>query len=204
MRLPPRAFWTLTEAAARWGCMATDIVGWAGLGKLKLTVSVPPVRCGSETVAGFAIVPAQDILKMFRRDGTGPASMSIRRLQVAGQEEWLYITDPDPGVEVHREDIIITAEEAQRFEALYVATPSTRTPPPPPERRYDWDAFTVALVKRVYEHGLPPSQNEWIRESLDWFSQRDPSGEAPDERTMRRRIQPIWQALREGDAPEAA
>lgn len=204
MRLPPRAFWTLTEASARWSCMPFDIVGWAALGKINLTLGIPPARCGSEMVAGFVTLPAQDIVRMFRRDGSGPEVMTIRRLRVPAQTEgWLYVTEPEAGIEVHREDIIIIADEASRFEAEYVATKSA-TAPTTNSGRYDWDAFMISVVKRVYEHGLPPSQNEWIRESLDWFSQRDPHGAAPDERTIRRRLQPIWQALRDSDEPEAA
>jgi hypothetical protein len=43
---------------------------------------------------------------------------------------------------------------------------------------------------------LPASQNEWIRELQDWFAARSEGGAFPDERSIRRRIKPILDALK--------
>ena len=55
----------------------------------------------------------------------------------------------------------------------------------------------VAVIKRIHEHGLPETQAEFIGEFQEWFARRDEKGEAPDERTIRRRLNPIWRTLRE-------
>jgi hypothetical protein len=36
MSLPPRVYFTLIEAAARWNCTVADIAGWASVGRLSL------------------------------------------------------------------------------------------------------------------------------------------------------------------------
>lgn len=195
MGLPPRAYWTVIEAAARWGCMPADIIGWAMFGKIELTTGMPPVRCDGETIAGLVTLPPHDLIPLFRRDGSGPERVHVKRVQIpARKDTWLYITDPAAGVELHRSDIIITGAEAERFEAEYEIT--RRAAPMPDNSRWPWDEWHIFLIKRVYERGLPPTQGEWIRESLDWFSSRSLEGEAPDHSTVRRKIAPIWQALR--------
>ena len=68
---------------------------------------------------------------------------------------------------------------------------------PQPRFTYDWDAMYVAVIKRIHEHGLPDTQAEFVGEFQEWFARRDEKGEAPDERTIRRRLNPIWRALRE-------
>jgi hypothetical protein len=34
-------------------------------------------------------------------------------------------------------------------------------------REYDWDAFSGAMARRVYDHGMPESQSELVRDMLD-------------------------------------
>ena len=45
--------------------------------------------------------------------------------------------------------------------------------------------------------GLPATQGEWVAEVQDWFAKTSPGREIPDESTIRRRLTPIWRALRE-------
>jgi hypothetical protein len=44
---------------------------------------------------------------------------------------------------------------------------------------------------------MPATQAELITEVQDWFAQNSPSGEIPEESTTRKKIAPIWRALRE-------
>lgn len=40
MGLPRRVFYTIHEAAARWGCTVSDIAGWAGTETLKIVTGI--------------------------------------------------------------------------------------------------------------------------------------------------------------------
>jgi hypothetical protein len=51
----------------------------------------------------------------------------------------------------------------------------------------------------VHEKGLPTTQSEFIAELQEWFAGVAQNGEVPDESTIRRRLRPIWKALR-GDS----
>lgn len=195
MTLPPKAFYALPEAAARWGCTPADIAGWSAAGRLEIVTGLAPVRCGSQQLAGFVAVPATDILPVFRRCGTGPGEWPVRRIREVGAAEWLLITDPEEGVPVAAADLVIRASEVARFEEEcgIMRRPHGTGPTP----RYDWDGFYLAVIKHLHEQGLPESQNEFVGMMQEWFIRRSESGDAPDESTIRRRINPIWRALRE-------
>ena len=53
------------------------------------------------------------------------------------------------------------------------------------------------LFCRFNDRGLPATQVELIAEVQDWFAQNSPTGEIPEESTTRKKIAPIWRALRE-------
>ncbi len=61
MSLPPKAFYSFTEACARWGCAAADLAGWAATDHLTLVTSIAAVTCGKQPVAGIVAVPAADM-----------------------------------------------------------------------------------------------------------------------------------------------
>ena len=54
----------------------------------------------------------------------------------------------------------------------------------------------VEITRRVFEEGLPVSQAEWIRELQDWFSNNSRDGTFPDERSIRRYLKPVLDALK--------
>ena len=60
---------------------------------------------------------------------------------------------------------------------------------------YDWEGMLQALVLRIYERGLPTSQGELVAEMQEWFVEHSDGNDVPDERSIRRRITPIWRAL---------
>lgn len=196
MSLPPRAYFSLPETAARWGCAVVDIAGWSSAGRLEIVTGVAPVRCGPQTLAGFVAVPAADILPVFRRCGTGPSQCMAKRIREVGATEWLLITDPVEGVPVAAADLMISGSEVARFEdeCELFRRPHAGTGPP---GKYDWDAFYLAVIKQLHDHGLPETQNEFVGMMQDWFVRRSETGEAPDESTIRKRISPIWRSLRD-------
>lgn len=195
MALPPRVYFTLHEAAARWDCSLADIAGWASVGRFDIVIGVAPFRSGEQVVAGYVVVSVTDILPMFRRCGTGPTQAQLRRVRPKDQAEWIMFADPSGRIEVTLADLLIMADEVRRFEADcdLLRRPASHIGS---TARYDWDGMFIALLVRVHEQGLPATQAEWLGEVQDWFVANGESGEVPDERTIRRRLTPIWKALR--------
>lgn len=196
MALPPRVYFTLQEAAARWDCSLADIAGWASVGRFDIVTAIPPVTRGRQVVAGYVVVSVTDIMQMFRRCGTGPAKSFLRRVRPTNQDEWIMIADPAERIEVTLADLMIMAEDARRFEtdcdllrrpAAHIGSTA----------RYDWDGMYIALMVRIHEQGVPATQAEWLGEVQEWFIANGDGSEVPDERTIRRRLTPIWKALRE-------
>ena len=199
MNLPHRVFYTLFEAAARWGCNLADIAGWAFAGKLRIMTGIGLVHCGDAPVAGQITISPMDVLPLFRRCGTGPAEGTVRRIMPAGSTEWQIITDPAVGVPVAVADMLILADDVHAFEEeneIVRRTPSG----PGVTSPYDWEGMTIALILRIYDHGLPPTQAELVAEMQDWFADQTDGKKMPDSRSIRRRITPIWRALRREDA----
>ena len=195
MGLPPRVYYTLQEVSARWDCSLADIAGWASVGRFDIVTAMAPVIQGAQVLAGFVAVSVTDILQMFRRCGTGPASCRLRRIRPPDQDEWVLIMDAGDPIEVTLADLLIMAEDVRRFETdcnlLYRPAPNAGS-----AARYDWDGMYIGLIQRVHDHGVPETQAEWVGEVQDWFVQVSGSGGVPDERTIRRRLTPIWKALR--------
>ena len=195
MALPPREYFTLHEAAARWDCTLADIAGWASAGRFDIVTAIAPVMQILKDVAGFVVVAVTDILQMFRRCGTGPTVSRLWRVRPIGQTEWIMITDPAERIEVTLSDLLIMAKDVQKFEAEYdlLRRPAAHIGS---TARYDWDGMYIALMVRIHDHGLPATQAEWLGEVQEWFVANGDGSEVPDERTIRRRLTPIWKALR--------
>lgn len=195
MALPPRVYFTLYEAAARWDCTLADIAGWASVGRFDIVTAIAPVTSGLQIVAGYVVVSVTDILQMFRRCGTGPTRSLLRRVRPKDQDEWIMIADPADRIEVTLADLLIMAEDVRRFEADcdLLRRPASHIGS---TARYDWDGMYIALMVRIHDQGLPATQAEWLGEVQDWFVASSEGGEVPDERTIRRRLTPIWKALR--------
>ncbi len=195
MALPPRVYFTLHEAAARWDCTLADIAGWASVGRFDIVTAIPPVTRGELLVAGYVVVSVTDILQMFRRCGTGPTRSHLRRVRPPDQKEWIMILDHAEQIEVTLADLLIMAEDVRRFETDcdLLRRPAAHIGS---NARYDWDGMYIALMVRIHDQGLPATQAEWLGEVQEWFVATSDSGEVPDERTIRRRLTPIWKALR--------
>lgn len=194
MKLPPREYYTVHEAAARWGCTLADIAGWSAKGRFDIVTGIPPTGCGDETIAGEVVVAAFDMLPMFRRSGAGPQTALVRRVRPVDHADWLQVTDPVPGVEVWLIDLMIAGSQVLKFEEEHdlmrrIAGGTGSISP------YDWDGMMNALVVQVHEHGVPATQAELIRTMQDWFADQSDGDEIPDERSIRRRVSAIWKSL---------
>ena len=194
MKLPRREFFTVHEVAARWGCTIADIAGWSATGSFEILTGIPPVKCADRIVAGEVIVSAFDILPMFRRCGTGPQFSRLCRVRTRGENEWLLITDPAAGMEVSVADLLIAGKQVQQFEDrnLLFSRISGGTGSVSP---YDWEGMLQALALRIHDKGVPTSQGELVAEMQEWFVAQSEGREVPDERSIRRRITPVWRGL---------
>ena len=150
--------------------------------------------CGDKIVAGEVIIAAFDILPMFRRCGTGRQTAWVRRVRTKDQTDWMLITNPAEGVEVSIADLLISGPHVYRFEEknelFRRVSGSTGSVSP-----YDWEGMLQALVLRVHERGVPTSQGELVADMQEWFVEHSDGNDIPDERSIRRRITPIWRAL---------
>ncbi len=198
MSLPPRVYFTLHEASARWGCNIADIAGWADAGKFRILTGISAIRCGEEIVGGKVVLSPMELLPLFRRCGTGPTEGIMRRIQMLNRPEWMFITDPVGGIVVAVADMMIRAEEVHAFEEenemgrRVAAGPGVST-------SYDWEGMNIALIVRIFDHGLPDTQADLVAEMQEWFADRSDGKKMPDSRSIRRRITPIWRALQRGD-----
>ncbi|MEI4233270.1 hypothetical protein [Roseovarius sp. D22-M7] len=197
MGLPQRVFYTVHEAAARWGCTISDIAGWSGTGSLRVVTGIPSVECGERSASGLVQIQPTDILPIFRRCGTGPHSAPVKRIRPLEEQEWLHISTPEEGVMVSIGDVMILGNDVQRFEDAHnlfdrIAEGAGLGE----DGDYDWVGMHVEITRRVFEEGLPISQAEWIRELQDWFSNNSRDGTFPDERSIRRRLKPVLDALK--------
>jgi hypothetical protein len=196
MALPPRVFYTLHEVAIRWDCTLSDLAGWASVGRFDIVTAIRPVICGVEVITGYAVVSVTDIMQMFRRCGTGPTTSVLRRIRPLDRPDWVMLPMPPDAVEVSLADLLIMAEEVRRFEedCDLLRRPASHIGS---TAKYDWDGMYIALICRVHEKGVPATQAEWVGEVQAWFVEHSPTDEVPDERTIRRRLNPIWRALRD-------
>jgi hypothetical protein len=171
-----------------------DIAGWASVGRFDIVTAIPPVPRGRQIVAGYVVVSVTDIMQMFRRCGTGPTKSILRRVRPRDEEEWMMITYP-AGIEVTLADLLIMADDVRRFEADcdLLRRPASHIGS---TARYDWEGMYITLMVRIHDQGLPATQAEWLGEVQEWFVANGDGSEVPDERTIRRRLTPIWKALR--------
>jgi|TARA_B000000460_G_scaffold247655_1_gene223218 hypothetical protein len=197
MPLPPRAFFTIQETAIRWGCSLDELAGWAAVGKLDIAMAIQPVHNGAGVMSGFVAVPVTDILGLFRSSGGDLTRRAVRRIRPLGQEDWIWLTGPADPIEVSLDDLLIMSDDVHQFETDHdVLRRSTVTGAP---NRYDWEGLFAMLIRRVHFEGVPATQAELIAIAQEWFAENSPNGEVPDERTLRRRLGPIWRSL-QGDA----
>lgn len=192
MKLPKRALYTLTEAAARWSCQIADIADWAIAGRLEVMIAIPPTYFGTEILSDLVVIAPSDILAMFRRCGSGPREGVIRRARRLGCCEWKHISPSAAGLRVMRDDLMILGDALAHFEeehGLFRRVASSGT------GGYDWEGFYGAMISRIFHNGLPERQSDLVGEMQAWFVANSAKGDAPEESTIRKRVSPIWRNL---------
>ena len=134
-------------------------------------------------------------MPLFRRNRPDTMACMIWRIRPQGTAEWKIITDPAQGVAIELGDLLVTAGTAQRFEDEYDPLQRVHVSPGR-SSRHDWEGMLQTLMIRLFEHGLPESQTEFVAEGQDWFVAHARDGSVPDESQIRRKLSPIWRALK--------
>lgn len=198
MPLPIVAFYSIYEVSARGGCSAADVAGWAAAGHFTAMIGIEPVHCGDELYGGLVEVALAELMPLFRRFGPSDETCRLKRILSSGAETWQRVTDPVEGIVVRATDLMFPAETLHRFEEerelLRRSTHGRGA-----SARYDWEAITIWLFKRLNEMGFPASQAALVAEVQDSFIANSKTGDVPEESTIRKRIAPIWRAVRGGD-----
>ena len=194
MAFPARCLFTIVEVSVRWQCSPTQIIDWSISDEISLVAAFPEVRLGDQSAAGLLGVSGSAVRPLFRPFGVAARKVHVKQIRLPKTVAWLTITDPTKGVRLTAADIMITADEMERFERDHEIN-CTRSAGPGVQGRYDWDGFHVAVMKRVHDRGLPATQTALIVEMQEWFIANSANGSAPDESTIRLRIKVIWRAL---------
>ena len=195
MAFPARCLFTIVEVSARWTCSPTQVVDWAISGEIELVAAFGQVKFGEQIASGLLGVPGTEVRPLFRSFGEAAKKIHIKQVRPAKEAGWSTITEPARGVRFTAADILITADEIERFEQAHEINRS-RSGGPGARGKYDWDGFHIALMKRIHDHGLPATQVALIVEMQEWFIANSVHGSAPDESTIRQRIKVIWYALK--------
>ena len=154
-----------------------------------MVTGIASVICGKLIVAGMVAVSAADMMQMFRRHRPSDEQCRVFRIRPEGSTDWQIITEPPEGVLVKLSDLMLMAEEVQKFEDerdLLRRPPSSSGGTP----RSDWEAVYIMLFRRFNDRGMPTTQGELIAEVQDWFTQNSDNGEIPEESTTRKKIAP--------------
>lgn len=198
MPLPPRIYWSVTEVAAKCECTPAHVLQLSSAGHFPIMAALPRLLTEAGLrISGLCRVPAGDLLCLGRFGPGAPGECHVHRVIPQGAEDPDFIAAPEAGVRLTLDDLVVPSDALDAFMAANGINGSRYVTPPSSNPRYDWDGMTAALVRRIHNEGVPPSQAKLVEEMLDWFMARSETGDAPDARSIRRRISPIWNALQE-------
>lgn len=117
MALPRRLLWSINETAARWGCVPADIIDWSIFDQLEIAAAVSRALTDAGEMSGLMVVPADSLVRMFRRDGSVSRSVTVHRIRRRGHGgEWHRVLDPAGGLTLEAADLVLTSDAVDRFE----------------------------------------------------------------------------------------
>ena len=197
MGLPERVFYAVQEVAVRWDCRLTDLGGWAAKGEFSIVTTIASHQGTAQRLDGFVAISIGDIMPLLRQGRRALVEVPIGRVRPLGQQMWIEFAPESDAPSVHLEDLLILAEDVYRFEQEHDLLPRPSSGVGAP-KRYDWESMYIAQIMRVHNEGIPESQTAWVAEIQEWFASSGSSSDVPDERTIRRRLAPVWKALAAG------
>jgi len=119
MAFPARCLFTIVEVSARWICSPTQIVDWAISDEIDLVAAFGQVKFGDEIASGLLTVPGTEVRPLFRPFGEAAKKVYVKQARLAKGTGWSTITEPARGVRLTAADILITADEIERFEQAH-------------------------------------------------------------------------------------
>ena len=98
------------------------------------------------------------------------------------------------------------ASKGERPQFLFDTLLPSATEPPAPNKggrpaEYDWDAFTVEIIRIADLDALPETQSELVSNMLEWCERT--WGKQPAESSVKARISRIYNGLGRGRKPPA-
>ncbi|HEY8948489.1 MAG TPA: hypothetical protein VIM56_06365 [Rhizomicrobium sp.] len=210
MRFPSVPFSGLKELAEKWGVDPCLVVKWAIDGHIRLWAVVPPIHTTpGRVISGTVEIEPAECLRLFHPNG--PDTINLQRVKHTQGGAWEDVTKPAGGFAIGIHDVIILAAETERFErkasdaapeppekpVVIEEKPSTQKWQPGPGRSatHDWEAMHAEVTRIIYEEGVPASLGELTRKIEAWFTTEFRN--APDERTISRKLSPTWWKLQE-------
>ena len=209
MPLPEKPFFTLLQLSECWGVPIEDIGSYALTGMLTLSVVVvrevmvaPRGREGGKQARrrclppGIIPVVGFDVWPAFKGE-----AVTLTRFQSDSAQTVLCIQSEDQYQTIRMSDIVVRSDEKRRFEALVSSStvdsigenpafiPSRRGPP----TIHDWEGMWFGNFKTIYNLGIPDSQAELVRLSLDWFAIN--TDRVPDERQVKNKVGRFWRVF---------
>lgn len=205
MPLSTKTFYSIIEAAARWGRSIPEIIDWSAGGHIPIMTFIGYAESDAGPIAGNVQISAEDMRAHFRIDGPAQRELRIYRVGViceGGDGKWDFVKGEDgrAGIPISLHDIYICGKDFVRFQekhALGAIIKEKVVYRTPASDRHNWEAMYRRLCKRIFDNGLPEHLQELAREMEEWFMTQSSDGEAPDLSTIRKRLQPIWNDLRE-------
>lgn len=213
MRKVRKPFWHIDEALMRWNVTERDLAAFVLADELTLSATVAGLQVsvgkmedlgdGERTrmpaiyrrITGTIDLEADDAWRILRE-----GSLEIFAPRAAPDTHVEICDLQDAGHPVTRDDLVICRAELERFERELGFTQEELIPPhrgAPP--RFDWDSFWIEVCRLLYEEGVPRTQGEFVRQMAAWFETNEKS--SPDESTIKKKLKPLWQAIRPADEP---
>lgn len=207
-----KPFYHIDEVLERWSISERDVMSFVLSGALTVSATVAGLRVTygicrpsasgvTDRIASshrciIGIVPLQpcDAWRVMRQ-----GEFPISTLQAPADE--FAMIDNAAGHNQHvvaKSDLVIADDELIRFERANPALAGraeaecNRRGAP---SRYDWDDIWVELCAMIFLDGLPATQAELVQHIAAWLESRGKP--VPDDSTIKKKIRPLWQRLRE-------
>ncbi|WP_143089856.1 hypothetical protein [Tropicimonas isoalkanivorans] len=121
----------------------------------------------------------------------------VRKIAASGTTDWKHVLAPPEGILIDAQYLFVTSSEVARFEEEYDVLRRSNGSSSTGTKGYDWEGMLSHLALQIHRRAVPKTQGDLVAEMQQWFIDRSPNAEAPDERSIRRRITPLWQAMHE-------
>jgi hypothetical protein len=214
-----KPFYHIDEVLDRWGISERDLMSFVLSGALTVSATVAGLRVTygicRHSAAGvtdriasshryiIGIVPLQgcDAWRVLRQ-----GEFAITALQAPAEE--FAVIDDAAGNNQHvvaKSDLVIAHDELIRFEKANPELACQAEQEDGNRRgapsRYEWDDIWVELCAIIFLDGLPETQAELVQHIASWLEAKGKP--VPDDSTIKKKIRPLWQRLREPMAGHA-